>query len=281
MARIFITGSSDGLGQIAARALIAQGHAVTIHARNTQRAEQAMKSVPGAAGVLIGDLSSISQTKALAAEANKGGAFDVVMHNAGLGFQRPYIKTEDGLASEFAVNTLAPYTLTCLMKKPKRLVYLSSGMHTGGDPSLTDVAWKERGGRGWSGPQAYSDTKLQDIMLAFAVARHWPDVESNACTPGWVKTKMGGSSAPGNATEGASTQIYLAGTQDKLGTGRFWAGMRVGNPHGEAQNVEKQEQLLKICEDFTGVAFPREGHVVLAKSQRSSPASCWSAPSIE
>ena len=151
MARIFITGSSDGLGLISARALIAQGHSVTLHARTPQRASQALKSAPGATGVLIGDLSSISQTKSLAAEANEAGPFDVVMHNAGLGFQRPYTKTEDGIASEFAVNTLAPYVLTCLMKKPKRLVYLSSGLHNGGDPSLKDVGWMERQGRGWIG----------------------------------------------------------------------------------------------------------------------------------
>ena len=257
MARIFITGSSDGLGQIAARALIAQGHAVTLHARTTQRAEQATKSVPGAAGVLVGDLSSISQTKALASDANKSGAFDVVMHNAGLGFQGPYVPTEEGgIASEFAVNTLAPYVLTCLMKKPKRLVYLSSGMHMGGDASLTDAAWKERGARSWRGPQAYCDTKLQDVMLAFAVARRWPDVESNACSPGWVKTKMGGSSAPGDAVEGASTQVHLAGSQESLGSGKYWVGMKVGNPHDEASNVEKQEKLLSLCEEFTGVAFP-------------------------
>ena len=257
MARIFITGSSDGLGQLAACALISQGHTVTLHARSAQRAEEAKKAVPGAAGILIGDLSSISQTKALAFEANKTGAFDVVMHNAGVGFQRPYTKTADGIATEFAVNTLAPYVLTSLMEKPKRLIYLSSGLHRRGDSSLKDVAWKQRGARSWSGQQAYSDTKLQDIMLAFAVATHWLDVESNACTPGWVKTKMGGWSAPGDAEEGASTQIHLAGAKEKLGSGRYWLNMKAGEPHEAAHSVEKQEELLQICEDFTGVKFPR------------------------
>ena len=257
MARIFITGSADGLGQLAARALIAQGHQVTLHARSAQRAEEATKAVPGSAGILIGDLSTVAGSKALAAEANKTGAFDVVMHNAGVGFQRPYTKTSDGIASEFAVNTLAPYILTSLMKRPKRLVYLSSGLHRAGDPSLTDVAWKRRGERSWNGQQAYSDSKLQDIMLAFAVARYWPDVESNACTPGWVKTKMGGWSAPGDATKGVSTQIHLAGAKEKLGSGRFWIDMNVGEPHVAAYSVEKQEELLRICEEFTGVAFPK------------------------
>ena len=257
MARILITGSADGLGQLAARALIAQGHNVTLHARSAQRGEEAKKGAPGADGVLIGDLSTIAQMKALAAEANKTGAFDVVMHNAGMGFQRPYTKTDDGIATEFAVNTLAPYVLTSLMKKPKRLVYVSSGMHRGGDPSLKDVTWKQRGARSWSGQQAYSDTKLQEIMMAFAIARYWPDVESNAVSPGWVKTKMGGWGAPGDAVEGVKTQIHVAGATEKLGSGRFWIGMKVSEPHEAAYDVEKQEELLKICEEITGVAFPK------------------------
>lgn len=143
------------------------------------------------------------------------------------------------------------------MKKPQRLVYLTSGLHLGGDRSLRDVTWRERRGRGWDGRQAYSDTKLQDVMLAFAVARHWPDVESNVCTPGWVKTKMGGEQAPGDADEGAKTQTYLAGAKEEVGSGRYWSGMKVGTPHAEAGNVEKQEELLRICEELTGIGLPR------------------------
>ena len=157
MARIFITGSSDGIGQLIARSLIAQGHKVTLHARNLQRAEVAMAGAPGAEGVLIADLSSITQTKQLASDANKTGVFDTVIHNAGIGYQEGFNKTEDGIAHVFAVNALAPYILTSLMKKPKNLVYLSSGLHTGGDASLKDVTWTS--GRRWNGLQAYSDSK--------------------------------------------------------------------------------------------------------------------------
>lgn len=157
MARIFITGSSDGIGQNIARGLIAQGHQVTLHARNSQRAAQATDAVPGAEGVLIADLSSISQTKSLANDAHKTGVFDAVIHNAGIRYGESKQVTEDGIAHVFAVNALAPYILTCLMDKPKRLVYLSSGLHTGGDASLKDVAWTSK--RRWNGMQAYSDSK--------------------------------------------------------------------------------------------------------------------------
>lgn len=190
MSKIFITGSADGLGLITARSLIAQGHQVTLHARNAQRARDALAGAPGAQGCLVGDLSSLQQVKKLAQQANDAGRFDTVVHNAGVGFREPGAHmTDSGTAHVFAVNALAPYVLTALMTRPSRLVYLSSGLHSGGDDALQDVGWT---GRRWSGYQAYCDSKLMDVMMAFAIARLWPDVSSSAVNPGWVDTKMGG-----------------------------------------------------------------------------------------
>ena len=187
MARILITGSSDGIGQAGAKLLADQGHKVFLHARSQERAKQAREAVPNAEGVVIGDLSTIAASKDLAAEANKAGPFDTVIHNAGLGPSNADRKTADGLQSTFAVNSLAPYILTCLMDKPKRLLYLSSGLHSGGDDSLKDVGWQNRS---FSAMQAYSDSKLHDIMLANAVARRWSDVQSCSMDPG-TKSKGG------------------------------------------------------------------------------------------
>jgi NAD(P)-dependent dehydrogenase (short-subunit alcohol dehydrogenase family) len=100
-----------------------------------------MAAVPGAETVLMADLSVIAEMKRLAAEANASGTFDAVIHNAALGYQEPGRgDTPDGLPPLFAVNSLAPYVLTCLMNRPKRLVYMSSGLHTQGDTSLSDLA---------------------------------------------------------------------------------------------------------------------------------------------
>jgi NAD(P)-dependent dehydrogenase (short-subunit alcohol dehydrogenase family) len=190
MARVFITGSSDGLGQMAAQLLIEQGHGVVLHARNKKRAEEALRAVPGAETAVAGDLSSVAQTRSVADQVNALGSFDAVIHNAGMGYREPRrVETEDGLPQVFAVNILAPYILTALIQRPRRLVYLSSGLHQSGDASLEDLAWKERS---WRGQQAYSDTKLHDVLLAFAIARLWPHILSNALEPGWVATKMGG-----------------------------------------------------------------------------------------
>ena len=98
MARIFITGSSDGLGRMAAQLLVEEGHQVVLHARNADRGRDALAAVPGAAAVLTGDMASIAQTRRLAEAANAHGPFDAVIHNAAIGFrERRRILTEDGL----------------------------------------------------------------------------------------------------------------------------------------------------------------------------------------
>jgi NAD(P)-dependent dehydrogenase (short-subunit alcohol dehydrogenase family) len=256
MARVFITGSSDGLGQMAAQLLIEQGHQVVLHARSEGRAQQAIAAVPGAEAVVIGDLASIAQTRSLADQINVLGKFDTVIHNAAVGYREPRrIATEDGLSHVFAVNTLAPYILTALIPKPGRLVYLSSGLHRSGDASLDDLAWEKRR---WHGQQAYSDTKLHDVLLAFAIARRWPTVLSNALEPGWVATKMGGSSAPDNLDEGHRTQVWLAVSEDPAAklTGEYFYHMKLRAPNPAARDVERQEKLLEACRKFSGVDLP-------------------------
>jgi NAD(P)-dependent dehydrogenase (short-subunit alcohol dehydrogenase family) len=256
MARVFITGSSDGLGKMAAQLLIEEGHQVVLHARNETRAGQATASIPGADGVVIGDLSSIRQIHEMAAQANARGPFDAVIHNAAVGYREARrIETEDGLPHVFAVNTLAPYILTALIQKPKRLIYLSSGLHYQGDGSVKDLTWKQRP---WVGYQAYSDSKLHDTLLAFAIARRWPELSSNAVEPGWVATKMGGSSATDDLDQGHRTQVWLAASDDPAAkaTGELFYHMRRREPNPIARDVEAQERLIEECRKFSGVELP-------------------------
>ena len=131
MAKIFITGSADGLGLLTAKLLIDEGHQVVLHARNAERGRDALSKVKGTENVLAGDLSSMEETKKLADEVNALGPFEAVIHNAGV------YRVPSKLI--FAVNTLAPYILTCLIQKPKRLIYLASGMHLRGHPSLDNI----------------------------------------------------------------------------------------------------------------------------------------------
>jgi NAD(P)-dependent dehydrogenase (short-subunit alcohol dehydrogenase family) len=120
MSRVLITGSAQGLGLLAARQLIERGHEVVLHGRNPARARDARGAAPGAAGVVVGDLGSIEQTRQVAAQANASGRFDAVIHNAGVYRERARVETVDGLAHVFAVNVLAPYLLTALIERVKR-----------------------------------------------------------------------------------------------------------------------------------------------------------------
>ena len=253
MARVFITGSSDGLGRMAAQLLVEQAHRVVLHARNERRAQEALSAVPGAEAVVIGDLTSIAQTRSVADQVNRLGSFDGVIHNAAVGYREPRrIATEDGLPHVFAVNTLAPYILTALIQRPKRLVYLSSGLHQRGDASLKDLAWQHRP---WQGTQAYSDTKLHDVLLAFAVARRWSDVLSNTLEPGWVATKMGGPGAPDDLDAAHRTQVWLVTSDDPAATvtGEYFYHMQLRTPNPASRDMERQEQLLDACKQFSGV----------------------------
>ena len=256
MARIFITGSADGLGQSAARLLLSQGHQVVLHARNDARARHARAATPGAETVLIGDLSSIAETLAVADQANELGRFDAVIHNAAVGYREPrLIPTPDGLPHVFAVNTLAPFLLTARMTPPRRLIYLSSGLHRSGDATLKDLTWANRP---WNGTQAYSDTKLHDTLLAFAGARLWPGTLSNAVEPGWVATKMGGPGASDDLDQGHRTQAWLAVSNDPSATvtGDYFYHLRRRAPIPAGHDLATQDKLLEACRHLSGVDLP-------------------------
>jgi NAD(P)-dependent dehydrogenase (short-subunit alcohol dehydrogenase family) len=256
VASVFITGSTDGLGLMAAELLLREGHAVTLHARNDQRAADARARVPEATGVLIGDLSSIEAMRSVAEQANAAGRFDAVIHNAGVGYREAHrIKTVDGLAHVFAINVLAPYLVTALMTRPDRLVYLSSGMVRGGDGDLADPQWTARR---WNGSQAYSDSKLFDVMLAFGVARRWNDVRSNSIEPGWVPTKMGGPGAPDDMSLAPVTQAWLAVSSEPAAsvTGQHFFHQRTRGTPAVAHSAEAQDALFDYCAGLTGTPLP-------------------------
>ena len=243
MARIFITGSADGLGKAAARTLLADGHEVIIHVRGEQRLAGVQDLVTQGAAALVADLAVLEQTRDLARQVNARGRMDAVIHNAGV-YSDP---------SVLPVNVVAPYVLTALIQRPQRLVYLSSGMHRGGRPDLE--------GMDWSGSRvtgSYSDSKLFVTTLAAAIARRWPDVFSNAVDPGWVPTKMGGPNAPDDLRLGHLTQEWLATSDaaEARTTDGYWHHQRRVEPHPATRDLAFQAQLLDALARATGVSLP-------------------------
>ena len=127
----------------------------------------------------------------------------------------------------------------------------------GGDPSLEILQSPPKSARIY---QTYSDTKLHDVILAFAVARKWPDVYSNALDPGWVPTKMGGAGAPDDLEKGFRTQTWLAVSNDEQAkvSGCYFYHQKQKRPLPAAGDMDVQEKFLSLCERITGIHLPTD-----------------------
>lgn len=226
-----------------------------LHARSAQRASALADLAPRSAGIVIGDLSSAVETRAIADQVNKIGRMHAVIHNAGIYHEPNRGTTPEGRAKTLAVNTLAPYMLTALIERPDRLIYLSSGMHRSGGGSLRDIDWVERR---WEPDLAYSESKLYVTALALAVARRWPKELSNAVDPGWVPTKMGGPGAPDDLEMGYLTQTWLAVSDDPAATvsAGYWHHRKQRQPAAQALDASFQDQLMARLHELTGVPLP-------------------------
>ena len=237
MARIFITGSADGLGRAAAQTLLDDGHEVIVHARSAERLAAVNDLIGRGASAVVGNLADLDQTRAVADQVNHLGRIDAVIHNAGIYSGRQILP----------VNVVAPYLLTALIQRPLRLVYLSSGSHYGGRPSVADVDW--RGQHAGS----YADSKLFVSALAAALTRLRPGVLSNSVDPGWVPTRMGGPGAPDDLDLGHRTQEWLATSDDPraLTTGGYWYHGERQEPHRAVHDEAFQDRLLQALAEET------------------------------
>ncbi|AKJ08643.1 short-chain dehydrogenase [Streptomyces incarnatus] len=221
--------------------MLSAGHEVVVHARNQERAAALDGLVGRGAHLVVGDFTDRDAVRRIAAELNAAQPLDAVIHNAGVWSGRAVMP----------VNIIAPYLLTALLRGPHRLVYLSSGSHFGGRPSLDGVDW--RGASAGS----YADSKLFVTTLAAAVARLRPDVLSNAVDPGWVPTKMGGPGAPDDLELGHRTQEWLVSSDEPeaLTTGGYWYHRRRQQPHRAVHDETFQDRLLQALAEETGTVL--------------------------
>lgn len=238
MSKIFITGSSDGIGLETAKELINLGHEVVLHARDKKKAKELESKFD--VKVLIANLNNLEAIKSLVTEVNKQGRFDTIIHNAGVFHEDKH--------TIFTVNILAPYILTTLIKKPKQLIYIGSNMHPQGNFDLENLS-KEK-------EVDYSTSKLLILMFGLTVARYWKDVCVNTVDPGWVKTKMANYNAPDSLEDGSATQVWLASKDDLGFSGKYFYHLKETNYSKKADDINTQDELIEIYEKITGINFP-------------------------
>ncbi len=252
MAIFCLTGSSDGIGLATARLLLAEGHRVLVHARNADRGAPVIDALEGDVRLVTGDLARMDDVRELAVQVAEHGPLDALVHNAGVWVRDEVAPmTPDGFETTFAVNVLAPHLLTALLAKQitGRLVWLGSGMAGSGRPKPSALGG-ERSPR-----QAYADSKACNVALAMAWGRRLPAVASAAFDPGWVRTKLASSGAPGNVPDAADALAFCCTTAD-LAAAPYWKDRAPHPVPGRLRDVGLQDAIAEACDKLAGLPSP-------------------------
>ena len=271
-----VTGATSGIGKETALRLATLGATVIIVARDAARGEAAAAEigsrVPGATvEVMTADLSSLAQVRRLAGEVlARQDRLDVLVNNAGVISTRRQL-TADGLEVTFAVNHLAPFLLTTLLRgllersAPARVVTVSSAAHK----QARAIPWDDLpyGGRSAQG-QAYPLSKLLNILFTSELARrlHGTGVTANCLHPGFVRTALGRDVTgalgavlplilrvqPGPAS-GAETPVYLASSPEVARvTGGYFVKCKPAEPSALARDARAAARLWALSADLAG-----------------------------
>jgi NAD(P)-dependent dehydrogenase (short-subunit alcohol dehydrogenase family) len=266
-----VTGATSGLGLAAAEQLAAQGAHVVVVGRHPDRCAAAAERITGEA--LVADLSRQDEVRRLAEEiAGRHPRVHVLVNNAGTVSQRRRL-TADGLELTFAVNHLAPFLLTRLLREalvagaPARVVNVTSVAHERERLDFDDLQCE----RGYRPFPVYARSKLANLLFTYELARRWDgaQVTANAVHPGLVDTRLGDkagllarvvwraihlryrrvSVAP---QEGARTIVQLATAPDLTGvSGRYFAGGREAASSAYSRDPEVAARLWEASERLT------------------------------
>ena len=246
---VLVTGASRGIGKATAMGLATMGARVAITGRDRVRTEDAAREIRAASGgqvdVFVADLSAQSEVRRLAEEVLQSyPRIDVLVNNVG-GYWNTRHVTVDGLEQTFALNHLAAFLLTnmlldrLLQSAPARVVTVSSNAQAQGRIDFDDL----QGMNSYSGAQAYSQSKLANLLFTYELARRLQGtpVTANALHPGVVSTYFGGEDPASvqrvfipflrpfmkTAAQGAATSIYLASAPElEQVSGRYFASSK-------------------------------------------------------
>jgi NAD(P)-dependent dehydrogenase (short-subunit alcohol dehydrogenase family) len=264
-----ITGATSGIGLAAAEALAARGARLALIARDRARGEAALARVRAAAPdvratVHYADLLRMGEVRRLGADLLAAyPRIDALVNNAGALFQHREV-TEDGLERTFALNHVAYFLLTQLLRdrlvaSAARVVSVASRAHERAVLDFDDLNLE----RGYSGWTAYCRSKLANILFTRELARRLAGtgVTANSLHPGFVASRFGDNNRGPfrwglslakrlvaiSEQRGAETIVYLAGDPAVAGTtGGYFTRSRPTTPSAAAQDDRSAARLWEI-----------------------------------
>jgi NAD(P)-dependent dehydrogenase (short-subunit alcohol dehydrogenase family) len=280
---ILITGGNSGIGYYAALAMAKAGAHVVIAGRNTDKIDQAIKSIEaeGVNGHLeagIVDLASLESVRQYAAQfVVDHSKLDVLINNAGV-MMPPEGKTEDGFESQFGVNYLGHFALTGLLfdrlqsTTGSRVVTLSSIAHRGALIDFENLRLEKP----YDQKREYYQSKLADLLFTLELGRRIDAIEASvlsvACHPGFTKTELQRHVDPAilekmtfmDAWQGALPTL-MAATGPNVeqgdyygpdGPGELGGFPAIGEIDASALDPAVAKRLWDVGQNVTGIAFP-------------------------
>jgi NAD(P)-dependent dehydrogenase (short-subunit alcohol dehydrogenase family) len=274
---VLITGASQGIGKATALGLGRMGARLCLVVRDPEKGKAVAAQIEAEGNrqveVLCADLASQADIKRLAAEFDaRHDRLDVLVNNAGAIFPTRKL-TVDGIEQTFALNHLAYFMLTCLLRDklkasaPARIINVSSAAHGSGRIDLDDLG----GERSYGLMRAYAQSKLANVLFTYELARRLAGtgVTSNCLHPGVVSTGFGRAEEGWfklvvrlvtpfmmNEDKGAETSIYLASSPEVEGvTGAYFVRRKRRRSSKLSYDAELARRLWEASEKMTGVRW--------------------------
>jgi NAD(P)-dependent dehydrogenase (short-subunit alcohol dehydrogenase family) len=268
---VLLTGATRGIGQAAAVELARQGVEVALVGRDGERVGAVAKearAAGGGAGVheYVADLMLMADVRALAEEVReRHGQIDVLANNAGALFASRR-ETSEGFERTFALNHLAPFLLTALLRDRLtggRVVTTSSDAHKGGALNLEDL----QSTQSYAAMRVYGITKLCNILFTRELARRAPELHANCFHPGVVRTGFGkneggvwkvlttiGAPFFRSPAHGARSLVWLAISPEAASlTGEYVQDEKVLAPSAQAQDEALARGLWERSAELLGL----------------------------
>src|SRR5271167_2592871 len=271
MTVIVLTGATRGIGRAATIEFARSGCELALAGREPERvhavAQEARAAGTGVVHEHVADLTLMSEVRALAESVlDRHDQIDVLANNAGALFASRE-ETSEGLERTFALNHLAPFLLTHLLRDRLgggRVVTTASDAHTAGRLAVDDLQSE----RSYSAMGVYGTSKLCNILFTRELARRAPELHANCFHPGVVRAGFGkgengiwkvltmlGAPFFRSPQRGARSLVWLA-LSDQAGalTGEYVQDERVLAPSAQAQDDTLAERLWERSAELVGLS---------------------------